>query len=95
MIDAAPDHIGLTDLFASRRYFAKFDRITGHLARVAAVMQSEGDLSAAEVEILTAYVQGISYTFRALSMKSTPGWVSRYRCRSSGGRSGRQLPDAR
>ncbi|MBW4709045.1 hypothetical protein KX928_14740 [Roseobacter sp. YSTF-M11] len=62
-------HIGLSDVFASRRYFAKFERITGHLARVAAVMQAEGSLSKEEVEILTGYVQGISYTFRALAMK--------------------------
>lgn len=63
------DHIGLNDVFASRRYFAKFQRITGYLARVAAVMQADGDLNKDEVEILTTYVQGISYTFRALSMK--------------------------
>jgi len=63
------DHAGLTDMFASRRYFAKFERITGHLNRVAAVMQAEGALRRDEVEILTTYVQGLSYTFRALSMK--------------------------
>jgi len=63
------DRAALTDLFASRRYFAKFERITAHLGRVAAVMQAEGDLSKQEVEILTTYVQGIAYTFKALSMK--------------------------
>ena len=63
------DHVGLTDTFASRRYFAKFERITGYLGRVAAVMQAEGELRKDEVEILTSYVQGIAYTFRALSMK--------------------------
>ncbi len=68
-VDLQKDHAGLTDLFASRRYFRKFDRITGYLARVAAVMQGAGDLTKDEVEILTVYVQGLSYTFRALSMK--------------------------
>lgn len=63
------DHVGLSDTFASRRYFAKFERITGYLGRVAAVMQAEGDLNKTEVEVLTRYVQGIAYTFKALSMK--------------------------
>lgn len=63
------DRAGLTDLFASRRYFAKFERITAHLNRVAAVMQAEGDLTRQEVEVLTGYVQGLAYSFRALSMK--------------------------
>ena len=63
------DHIGLTDVFASRRYFAKFEKITGHLNRVAAVMQAEGQFTREEIEVLTTYVQGIAYTFRALSMK--------------------------
>jgi len=63
------DRAALTDVFASRRYFAKFERITAHLTRVAAVMQAEGDLNKTEVEVLTRYVQGIAYTFKALSMK--------------------------
>ncbi|SMC12663.1 hypothetical protein ROA7745_02492 [Roseovarius aestuarii] len=68
-VDLQKDHAGLTDLFASRRYFRKFEGITGHLTRVAAVMHASGELSKDEVEILTTYVQGLSYTFRALSMK--------------------------
>ena len=63
------DHIGLTDMFASRRYFAKFDQITTHLGQVSAVMQADGQLSETEVEVLTGYVRGLAYTFRALSMK--------------------------
>ena len=63
------EHVGLTDTYASRRYFAKFDKITGHLGRVAAVMQSEGTLSREEVEVLTRYIRAIAFTFRALSMK--------------------------
>ena len=30
------DHAELYDTLTARRYFAKFERITGHLARVAA-----------------------------------------------------------
>lgn len=63
------DRAALTDLFASRRYFAKFEKIAAYLNRVAAVMQAEGNLTQQEVEVLTTYVQGIAYTFKALSMK--------------------------
>ena len=63
------DHVGLTDRFASRRYFAKFEKITAHLGQDAGVMQAERQLSAPEVEVLTGYVRGLAYTFRALSMK--------------------------
>ncbi len=63
------DHVGLGDTFASRRYFAKFRIITAHLARVAAQMRAEGELSDTEVKILTRYVAALGYTFRALSMK--------------------------
>ncbi len=41
------DHIGLKDTFASRRYFKKFETITGHLARVAGQMQAEGAIEQA------------------------------------------------
>lgn len=63
------DHVGLSDLFASRRYFKKFERITAHLARVAGVMQTEGRLSRDDVDVLVRYVSSINFTFRALSMK--------------------------
>lgn len=69
MTDLTHDHVGLSDTFASRRYFRKFERITGHLARVAGRMQAEGQLSKEEVNVLTRYLVSISYTFRALSMK--------------------------
>ena len=32
------DRAGLSDTFASRRYFRKFEAITGHLGRVAGVL---------------------------------------------------------
>ncbi|WP_420863910.1 hypothetical protein [Algirhabdus cladophorae] len=65
----ASDVEGLSDTFASRRYFRKFERITGHLGRVAGVMEAEGELSKAEVKVLTRYLMGLTFTFRALSMK--------------------------
>ena len=69
MIDAATDHRGLTDTFASRRYFRKFEAITTHLGRVAGVMEAEGSISREDVKILARYIRGIAYTFKALSMK--------------------------
>ncbi len=69
MTNPAQDHRGLTDLLASRRYFRKFETITTHLGRVAAVMEAEGSLSREDVKILARYIRGIAYTFKALSMK--------------------------
>ncbi|MEN8952006.1 hypothetical protein, partial [Planktotalea arctica] len=68
-VDVSGDHAGLLDTFASRRYFRKFERITQHLMRVSAVMQAEGQLSNADVDVITRYVSKLSFTFRALSMK--------------------------
>jgi len=69
MNDVAQDHVGLTDTFASRRYFRKFEAITGHLLRVAGVMEAEGELTRAEVKVLSRYLMSMTFTFRALSMK--------------------------
>ena len=60
---------GLTDLFASRRYFRKFEGILGHMGRVAGVMEADGQLSRDEVKILARYAVQLNYTFRALSLK--------------------------
>lgn len=63
------DSTGLTDLFASRRYFRKFEAILSHMARVAGVMEVEGQLRRDEVNILTRYASALNFTFRALSYK--------------------------
>ncbi len=60
---------GLTDLFASRRYFRKFETIMSHMMRVAGVMEAEGELSRDEVKVLTRYAAEITHTFKALAMK--------------------------
>jgi len=67
--DLSRDHVALSDTFAARRYFAKFETITGHLARVAGVMQGEGVLSKADVKVLGRYLGGLAASFRALSLK--------------------------
>ncbi len=68
-VDPSRTHVGLSDLFASRRYFAKFEKIISYLPRVAAVMKADGALKDEELDILSAYVQSIAYSFHALSMK--------------------------
>jgi hypothetical protein len=63
------DHTPLYDTGLARRYFAKFDRITGHLARVAGEVEREGRLTRTETRILGRYLAGLTATFRALSYK--------------------------
>ena len=63
------DHHELYDTLVARRYFAKFDRITGHLGRVAAEMETEGRLTRTEARVLGRYLAAVAGTFRALSNK--------------------------
>jgi len=67
--DLARDHVGLSDTESARRYFRKFEAITGHLGRVASEMEREGTLTGNEVGVLSDYVARIAGTFRALGMK--------------------------
>lgn len=67
--DLTRDHATLADTLAARRYFEMFDRITGHLARVAADLESEGRLSRVEARIIGSYVTRLAATFHALSHK--------------------------
>ncbi len=67
--DLSLDHFELEDTRVTRRYFGKFDKITGHLGRVAATMEAEGRLSRPEVEALARYLVGLGLTFRALAHK--------------------------
>lgn len=73
MVDAkgllTGDHAELYDTLTARRYFAKFDRITGHLGRVAAELETEGRLTRTETRILGRYLTALAATFRALSHK--------------------------
>ncbi|MFW8633573.1 hypothetical protein [Cribrihabitans pelagius] len=69
MTNPAQDHTGLTDTFASRRYFRKFGTILRHLTRVAAAMQAEGELTKSDVKVLTGYLMRLNFSFRTLSMK--------------------------
>ncbi|MFN4157317.1 MAG: hypothetical protein ACK4GO_02790 [Gemmobacter sp.] len=63
------DHAELYDTLVARRYFDKFARISTHLPRVAAELETDGRLSRVEARLIGQYVMAISRTFRALSLK--------------------------
>lgn len=63
------DHAELYDTAIVRRYFDKFDKITGHLGRVAAELETEGHLTKAEARIIGIYVQRLNTTFQSLGYK--------------------------
>lgn len=63
------DHAGLTDTFAARRYFSKFETITGHLETVARMMEEDDRLSRRDRKVVTDYIQKIRATIHALSDK--------------------------
>ena len=63
------DHAELYDTLVARNYFATFERITGHLGRVAAELETEGRLSRIEARVLGNYASRLANTFRALSNK--------------------------
>jgi len=63
------DHAGLSDALVARRYFAKFERITAHLARVAALLHEERAFTKPELTVVGRYLRGISFSFQALANK--------------------------
>jgi hypothetical protein len=63
------DHAELYDTAIVRRYFDKFDRITGHLGNVAAELEAEGQLTRTESRVIGGYVQRLNLTFQSLSYK--------------------------
>lgn len=69
MSTPAEDFSPLFDTFASRRYFRKFEAITGHLVEVVGVMRAEGAMSRDEAKVISRYLLALTHTFRALSMK--------------------------
>ncbi|SLN36199.1 hypothetical protein [Roseisalinus antarcticus] len=69
MSETTLDHFQLEDTRVTRRYVAKFQAITGHLGRVAAVMEAEKRLARHEVDVIARYLLGLTLTFRALAHK--------------------------
>ncbi|TNY31286.1 hypothetical protein [Pelagovum pacificum] len=68
-MDSQLDHFRLEDTRVTRRYFDKFKAITGHLGRVAGVMEAEKRLERTEVDVIARYLLGLNITFRALAHK--------------------------
>jgi hypothetical protein len=69
MADPAPDHAELYDDLGARRYFAKFDRLTAQMPAVAAELERDGHFTRAEIRLLAGYLETLSRSFRALSLK--------------------------
>lgn len=71
MTSAAPgqDHATLEDTLVTRRYFGKFEKITGYLGKVAAVLETEGKFARHEIAAIGRYLVGLNLTFRALAHK--------------------------
>ncbi len=63
------DHKVIEGARATRRYFAKFERIISHMGDVAALSYKEKQLSPLEARIILQYLQGLAHTFTALSYK--------------------------
>ncbi|MFC3181325.1 hypothetical protein [Cypionkella sinensis] len=63
------DHQELYDTLTARRYFAKFERITRHLVRVAGEVEAEGRLTRTEARVLGRYLAALTGTFKALNYK--------------------------
>ncbi len=67
--DLTHDHAELSDAALVRRYFAKFDRITAHLAEVAAELTVDQVLTRTEARLIGSHVEALRKTFNALTHK--------------------------
>ena len=63
------DHAELDDTLVVRRSFAKFERITGLMARVTSEVENDGRLTRTEARILGKYLTRLAETFSALADK--------------------------
>ena len=68
-VDLSYTHRVLDSARATRRYFAKFEKIISHLGSVATLSKDEGLISEAEGKILAQYLSDLSNSFTALSYK--------------------------
>lgn len=69
MNDLRADHAPLTETTAMRRYFAKFERIIGHLHDVSSETTGQGQLGELETQVVEGYLQALSSTFQVLFYK--------------------------
>jgi len=68
-LDLTFDHKVLEGARATRRYFAKFERIMGHLKEVSQLSKKNRVISEAEADVLAEYLESLTHTFTALSYK--------------------------
>ena len=68
-MDLTFDHKVLDSAKATRRYFAKFERIIVHLTEVVDLSKSERLITSPEAKMLKEYLEALSNTFTALSYK--------------------------
>lgn len=68
-LDLTYEHRVLDSARAARRYFAKFERIIGHLSAVAKLSVEERQLGKTEGDILGQYLVDLNSSFTALSYK--------------------------
>lgn len=68
-MDLTQDHEVLESAYETRRYFAKFEGIIGHLPEVTKIAISQGVLRPDEAKIFQAYLNALANTFTALSYK--------------------------
>lgn len=68
-LDLTYEHRVLDSARDARRYFAKFDRIIGHLQAVARLSVDEKQISKTEGDILGQYLADLNNSFTALSYK--------------------------
>ena len=68
-MDLSYTHRVLDSARATRRYFAKFDKIISHLGSVATLSMGEGLITESEGKILSQYLSDLSNSFTALSYK--------------------------
>jgi len=68
-IDLSVTHKPIETALATRRYFAKFERIMSHLSEVARRSEDDHEISPREADVLAYYIQGLTTSFTALSYK--------------------------
>jgi hypothetical protein len=68
-LDLTYTHRVLDSARAARRYFAKFERIIGHMQAVSKISVQDRQISKTEGDILSQYLADLSHSFTALSYK--------------------------
>lgn len=68
-LNLSATHKTLETALETRRYFAKFERIMGHLSEVTRRSEDDHEISPLEADVLGYYIQGLTTSFTALSYK--------------------------